>query len=768
MARHSARPSSSLTLSALGTVTACVGDPRPHDLREGGGAIRARVWRLSLGVRFALAALLVLSAVFLVTYFQLVRRERQRLVASKTAAGVMLADVFARSLRGPLEFHDDDAIAAEMSNLSGDPAIRSVVVWGDDAKPAAMLNETRGDIIASPRPQGGEVVLSEATVAIARPVLSHSGAVIGEVRIEMSLDAELATLRRARLGLLVGAAVMALGTSALLVAIVRREIVLPLRRVASAAASIGRGELRTRADGRRRDEIGELAAAFNQMAASLEDRELRLESITLSLRELVDHMRQAIVAFDSLGDIVSESSREALRLFGDGALKGRSVRALLYGNAPAFDIDVQAFEEWLELAFVTPLEDWQHVSDLAPREVVVGQEGVPVTLEFRPMVRRGRVVHVMLLATDVSHERRLERVVKTKDEEYGRRLQAMRRLLMGGSQALVAFVESARARLSRSIAMIVPCRDVLPMATIDALFRDAHTVRGEARAFDMIDLQQAAEQLEDVLDELRAGARGAGYPLSDVLRAQLVDSFRGALVTLDQERDRFAEASPIGKAIFTQTAVQTEDLALLETYANRVGGDLKGLVDRLLARPLGESMAGLLESTPTWAAAEGKMVSLLIEHGEAAVDPVLVSVLPGILTHLVRNAIAHGIESPEERRAAGKPPEGLIRVAATQDSTGTMAIVVEDDGRGLDVAALRRLVPDEATSIEDVIFAPGVTTRLAADDLAGRGVGLDAVRFELTRIGYTVSVDTQPGRFTRFTLNTGPPRPVPTATGTDR
>jgi two-component system chemotaxis sensor kinase CheA len=735
-------------------------DPERHGLRGGGRAIPIRVLRLSLGVRFALAALVVLSAVFLVTYFQLVRHERQRLVASKTAAGVMLADVFARSLRGPLEFRDDDAIAAELSNLSGDPAIRLVVVWGEEGKPLATLNEVAGGIPAPSRPQGSEVVLSEERVVIARPVWSRSGSIIGEVRIEMSLDAELATFRRARIDMLIGAAVMALGTSALLVAIVRREIVLPLRRVASAAAAIGKGELRTRADGRRRDEIGDLGTAFNQMAASLEDREQRLESITLNLRELVDHMRQAIVAFDSLGNVVSETSREALRLFGEGSVKGRSVRALLYGDAPAFDIDVQAFEQWLDLAFTTAPQDWGPISDFAPREVVVGPERVPVTLEFRPMVRQGRVVNVMLLATDVRHERRLERVVKTREEEYGRRLKAMRRLLTGGSQALVAFVESARARFARSIAMIVPCRDVLPTATIDALFRDVHTIRGEARAFDMTDLQQAVEQLEDVLDQLRAGARGAGYPLTEVLRAQLVDSLRAALLTLDKERELFVEASPIGRAIFTQTTVQTEDLSLLETYANGIGGELKRLVDLLLARPLGESMAGILESASTWAAADGKAVALVIEHGELAMDPALVPVLPGILTHLVRNAIAHGIETPEERRAAGKPSEGRIRVAATKNAERATAIVVEDDGRGLDAAALRRLVPDEATSIEDAIFAPGITTRLVADDLAGRGVGLDAVRFELTRIGYTVSVDTQPGHFTRFTLSPGRPRSV--------
>jgi two-component system chemotaxis sensor kinase CheA len=704
---------------------------------------------VSLGARFAFAALLVLSAVSLVLYFGLSRREMERLVSSKTAAGGMLADVFARSLQGPLEFRDEDAIASEMKNLDGNRAIRSVLVWGDDAAPIARL----GEPLAAVRPQGSDVHVGEGRVALARPVLSRSGTVIGEILIEMSLDAELATYQRTRIDLLLGAAVMALGTSALLVGVVRHGIVMPLRRIGVAATAIGAGELWVRTENTRRDEIGDLAGSFNYMAGSLEDREMRLEAITQSLRELVDHMRQAIVAFDSTGRVVSEASREALRLFGSSDLKGHFVRELLYGNAPAFDVDVQAFEEWRELAFTTSPQDWQQVSDLAPTELVVGPERVPVTTEFRPIVRQGRVLQVMLLATDVTRERRLERAVQTKDEEYAWRLKAMRRLLTGGSQALVAFVESAQGRLSGALAMIAPCRDVLPTATIDALFRSVHTTRGEARAFDMRDLERNTGQLEEVLDELRAGARGEGYPLAEPLRTQLVEAFQTALATLHGERDLFAEASPVGRAIFTQTTVQMEDLSLLESYAARIGGEIVTLVERLRARPLGETAAGILESAPSWASLEGKRVDVIVERGDVTVAPALVAVLPGVLTHLVRNAIAHGIEVPEQRLAAGKAEEGIIRVSATRDAAGEVRIVVEDDGCGLDADALRLLAPDAATRIEEVIFVAGVSTRGKVDDLAGRGVGLDAVRTDLARVGYTISVETEPGRFTRFTID---------------
>jgi two-component system, chemotaxis family, sensor kinase CheA len=704
---------------------------------------------VSVGARFALATVGVLSVVFFVLYWQLAQRERAHLVSSKVAAGEMLTDVFARSLQGPLEFHDDDAIAAEMKNLDGNAAIRSVLVWGSGGDPIARL----GPPTTAPRPIRDEAEEQETRVVVTRHVLSPSGGEIGVVRVEVSLAAELTVYRRTRFDLLIGAAVLAFGTSGLLVAIARRQIVAPLKRVATAAAAIGQGHLSARATNSQDDEIGELAAAFNQMADSLEDRDQRLETVTHNLRDLVDHMRQAIVAFDGDGRVLAGGSRQAARIFGSDALAGQAVRDLLYPGAPAFDVDVQAFEEWRALAFAIDVDGWDAVASYAPKELMVGPERTPVTLEFRPIVRKGKVVNVMLLATDVSHERLLERAAQTQEEEYARRLRGMRRLLLGGSQAFVAFVESAQARLVEARGIVAACGPTLATQCIDALFRAAHTIRGEARAFDMRDLERDTERLEEVLDELRSTARGDGLALTDALRDELARGFETATVTLNRERDLFAEASPIGSAVFRQVTVQKDDLAAITAYAAEAGGVLRELVDRLRGRPLGDSAVGLLEAAPAWAAAEGKSVEVVVERGDTSIGPELVPTLPGILAHLIRNAIAHGIELPAERRALGKPDEGRILISATSDPKRGPSIVVEDDGRGLDVAALRARAPDSGASIEELIFRPGFTTRTVVDGLAGRGVGLDAVRSDLAAAGYVVAVASEVGHFTRFTLS---------------
>jgi two-component system chemotaxis sensor kinase CheA len=127
-------------------------------------------------------------------------------------------------------------------------------------------------------------------------------------------------------------------------------------------------------------------------------------------------------------------------------------------------------------------------------------------------------------------------------------------------------------------------------------------------------------------------------------------------------------------------------------------------------------------------------------------------VLPGVLTHLVRNAIAHGIETPAERTAAGKPERGTIRIVADQVAAG-IRVTVEDDGQGLNVEGIVGAAPaTEGIPATERVFLPGVSTRQSPDALAGRGVGLDAVRSELARVRYDASLAFSPGHWTRVTI----------------
>jgi HAMP domain-containing protein/HPt (histidine-containing phosphotransfer) domain-containing protein len=722
---------------------------------------------VSLGTRLALATAFVLAVASTLLFFELTRREWRGLLAAKTQAASMVADLFAATVAAPVDFvdTDPDALKNEIAHLGTNPDVTCTAVWGGPA--GAMLAKLdRGGCGDLSPPLDGDLdkvrVLADR-VEVARMIRSPgSGRPIGRLRLSLSLAYEndaYATSRRRIFGLSFAAAAL---TTFLLIAIARRQIVTPLETLNRAARRIGRGEFDQRVDVPSRDEVGELARTFNRMGEALADREHRLETARQELRDLFDNMRQAIVAFGRDGRVLGATSRQATKIFGRASLEGAPVRELLYGGATEGGLDAQAFDEWVAMAFDVPLDQWGEFGQLAPHEVTLqrGSQAVPLELEMRPVVKDGAVERVMLLATDVSERKELERTVQTQEEEHARRMAAMRRLIAGGGQVFVQFMEAARERIRRCLELVGPNPRMLRTGEIDELFRHVHTIRGEARAFDLRELESETVKLEEELDELRALARGEGFVTTGSVHGALMSRLQRALEGIDRGAQVFVEASPIGQAALEQLTVQRPDVQALENLVQaRSDPALSRAVARLAARPFGESTASLVDMAPTWGDREGKIVHLDIEGREVRVPPKLARVLGAVLTHLVRNAIAHGIESPQARRDAGKTSRGTIRVVATESDAGP-TIVVDDDGRGLDMAAIEQRAAQLGVAIEkrtqdsvsELVFVAGLSTAREAGALAGRGVGLGAVREDLERVGYAITVDSRPRKYTRFTM----------------
>jgi two-component system chemotaxis sensor kinase CheA len=161
------------------------------------------------------------------------------------------------------------------------------------------------------------------------------------------------------------------------------------------------------------------------------------------------------------------------------------------------------------------------------------------------------------------------------------------------------------------------------------------------------------------------------------------------------------------------------------------------------------------------AAKLGKKVNLEVEGEETELDRTLLESLSDPLTHLIRNAIDHGIEPPDERRQNGKPETGTIKLSAYQ-SEGRIYIEVRDDGRGIDTERVRQKAvqlgwitendhPSEET-LYDFLFQPGFSTAQQVSDLSGRGVGMDVVKRNVESLGGSISVQSKRGEGTRFLL----------------
>lgn len=363
---------------------------------------------------------------------------------------------------------------------------------------------------------------------------------------------------------------------------------------------------------------------------------------------------------------------------------------------------------------------------------------------------------------------------------------------------------------------------------IDRLFRHAHTLKGDARAVGLDELQSLAQLLEDRLDQLRshperidraavseglkeldqlrnafdawkAAAAGESQPApAPAGRAPPDDGEQSASMAAEQgEPEGFTVRVPAERldrllALAGELRIQQRagDAALqqiegLRTQLEQIGGDdarhaVDAVIDQMLRlehrvrrqrtgeQRLSESLDHEIRQSrllPLMVLAEslrrpvreladslGKQVRYQIDVGRVLLDKAVIEALKAPLLHLVRNAVDHGVESPDLRESAGKPREGTLRLTARQRGD-RVQITLSDDGSGINFAQIRRRVQRlseldaqgaEALSPEALaewLFRPGFSTA-EVGDVSGRGVGLDVVRDAVHRLHGRVRVDT--------------------------
>jgi two-component system chemotaxis sensor kinase CheA len=232
----------------------------------------------------------------------------------------------------------------------------------------------------------------------------------------------------------------------------------------------------------------------------------------------------------------------------------------------------------------------------------------------------------------------------------------------------------------------------------------------------------------------------------------------------------------VGELVIQRGALGEQVARLVERRETaRIGGEL-AKVHKALDRKLRDLQSAVLEvrmvplrqvfekvSRVVWRMRRdlSKEIDLEVRGADTELDKLIVEALVDPLMHVVRNALDHALENEDERRAAGKPPVGRLVLEALQRGNHVV-VAVRDDGRGIDVEALRRrseerglVRPDDVLSERetlDLIFEPGLSTREIVTETSGRGVGMDVVRANLTALGGIVEVESLAGRGTTISL----------------
>ena len=691
----------------------------------------------SIATRLALGIVVLVALVTSLVVAELNRLEWQRLLDSKRAAGQLVAVVFAGSLAPALDFKDDDAVRDRVEGLRvSSEILRALVLATGRSQPIAQYRKAN------------EPECSEADcIDVLHPVVSPTGEQLGVVQLSVSLSHEREAFGQTRRRMIGLGAIFCLALASALILIARRFLVTPLGALETAALGLA-GGLPVLVPVQRDDEIGRLSRTFNAMAQTIDDRERRIAASHRRLQNLLDHMGQAILVFDAQGKLTEEHSRLAERIF--GAAAGASVVDQVYPPLQEAEMEREAFQAWVELAVNSDPADFKGLVELAPRSVKFQKDGseLELELEYRLVYGGAASQQVMLLATDVSEKRKLERSVAEKEREHERQLSAVRRLVSGGGQLFAGFVEHTERRLGvcRELASTQQSFD---RATVEALFQQFHTLRAEARCFDLTRIEARVTQLEALLQELRTelreqegGMRDADADGDASGREEVRRGVDDLAELLTEAQQTFVAQHPLGAAALDQITVRRSRVLGLLEASQGLPASVRARVDELAQRPLVESTALLPEAVARWAQRAGKNVRLELDHGGIEIPHGLANVLGGVLSHLLRNAIAHGIETEAERLAAGKPAAGMVRILGLESEEG-IAISVSDDGRGFNIEAIRARahgVSPEAILALSEAFESGTSTIVTRGELAGAGVGLAAARAELASAGYCIRI----------------------------
>lgn len=333
------------------------------------------------------------------------------------------------------------------------------------------------------------------------------------------------------------------------------------------------------------------------------------------------------------------------------------------------------------------------------------------------------------------------------------------------------------------------------------LFRDAHSIKGSASMLGHTELGGLAGIMEEILAParergvlsprvvpallggvdairaavagdlatiepasvaLRAAAAGDGPPVAPPVAPPAAPRdeppstrpqrmLRVRADNVDQLLDAVGETALHGRRLEHLVGTRTADESVhqeLERGESLVG-ELQDAVLGLRMLPLETIVGGLPRAVRDIASEAQREVRLVLEGTETPLDRSILDGIGDLLVHLLRNAVSHGIESPEEREALGKPRTGTIRIRAEQRGD-RVAVTCADDGRGVTRELLERA--REHGSLIDLLAQPGFSTQAELSDLAGRGVGLDAVKHHVERIGGELEATSEPGAGTAMTL----------------
>ncbi|HEY1534496.1 MAG TPA: HAMP domain-containing protein, partial [Polyangiaceae bacterium] len=565
---------------------------------------------------------------------------------------------------------------------------------------------------------------SERRMFVVRAIV-QDGHVLGFARSSLPMSVVDAQVHEVQVRMAMGALVA--GIVALLFAfVVSTRVTRPVRALTEGALRIGAGDLDTVIRVDSRDEIGDLAEAFNKMTGSLRHTIVALDSRNNELRLVLDNVSQGLLVIDRDGVIASERSASIDSWFG-----APSSGATLWSYLERHDAKVAKMARLGWLAVCDGLLPLQLNLEQMPKALRVGERAYE--LAYEPILSGRELRKALIVVSDVTDRLSAQRV-----ESQQREFIAMLDRILRDRTGFLEFMAEAEAIVRRILSE--------GSSPVD-MQRELHTLRGNASVFGFLRLSDLCRELEasiadtehvpprSKLDELAARWRELEARFISLVEQRWPDE------VLEIERSEHAAllgALDSGRPSHElKNQIRDWQLDPMQRTLERFAGHARGLAQRL---------------------GKGNIEVSVVANG-VRIERDRFRPFWAAFMHVVRNAVDHGLETPAERRQQGKPETGRIRLEAVR-SASEVRIEISDDGRGVDWHSLARIALEkgiQGVRPEELLFIDGLSTRTSADDVSGRGVGMAAARAACRAIGGDVAVTSSPGNGTtlRFTIPLG-------------
>jgi ligand-binding sensor domain-containing protein/HPt (histidine-containing phosphotransfer) domain-containing protein len=470
------------------------------------------------------------------------------------------------------------------------------------------------------------------------------------------------------------------------------------------------------------------------------------------IQTLLSNMRQGLFTVEGSGVIHHEYSTFLESIFESQSIAGRNVIELLFENA-LIDEDIASQVESTVYSIIGEDElNFDMNAHLLIREykLNINDQIKILSLDWNPIFdARDNVIKLMVSVRDVTQLKALEAEAGIKKRE----LDIVSQLLPISSGKFNDFYRSADSYIRISV-QLVEQADVFDKALIAKIFRTMHTIKGNSRTHGFSYIANTAHEAESLFDQLQSFT-------TEQAREKLLLAIETVAAVINEYNQVFTHVLMRNDhSVIHENGVwvTTEAIEGLKSTAHTISlvapessQSILSIINKSCSAPLSQVIASIVESLPVIAAELGKHVpKVVIQDAGVLIKESAQHLLQDVFTHVLTNAVDHGIEQGHIRVALNKDPFGTISINLSR-TDHSLCIRIADDGGGLNLQRLYLkglgaglFVIDQPIYRRDVansIFAAGVSTKLKLDTISGRGVGMDAVKQQVLEFGGEVFID---------------------------